>query len=90
MLVVLYLTESQLNICKVYLQDNIDKNKLLKALQEYYKEEINLLKIESLAGKFRVPEFMVIECVEELVKEKMCSYNKKDQTVVITGLGLKE
>lgn len=90
MVIAMVYIEYQLVDCKNYLEDNIDKNKLLKALQEYYKEEISLLKIESLSGKFKVPEFMVMECVKELVKEKKCSYNKKEQTVIITGFGLKE
>jgi hypothetical protein len=80
----------RLSDCAFWLYDNINKNKLLEALREYHKEGISLLKIESLSGKFKVPEFMVIEYVKELVKEKKCSYNKKEQTVIITGFGLKE
>ena len=89
MIVIIALLDARLTECANCLCENIDKNKLLKSLQEYHcKEGCVKLHIQSLSRIFKVPEFLVVECVKELVKEEKCLYDKKAQTVLITGLGL--
>jgi hypothetical protein len=88
--IALLIVEYRLNLCIDCLEDNIDKEKLFAALQESYEEGRERVPICSLSERFKVPEFMVRECVKELVKEERCFYNPGTQIVIILGFRVKE